>query len=358
MKKYDTNGYNSTQKKNIVSASTICQDFIQNRLYLNKAMMNSVEPYLESIKLQQLLNSLYEKIDLDKEILLVFTHIKREETHLNSLEPLQPLFKRYSLGFERCIHIWRKKCSGDSLLLFNDSFVDPLVGATSTSAVDPQHEQQQQQLRNKTSSPGDRRSLSSNLTAAAAALSAATLAASNLNSTKNVINSSISINIKGDEELEDDVDNDMVDGDDEAAAMTQSPEMKHHKYYSEMNLFTKQLNTSVAGGATAAATSTPQTTVHGSNLKKKLIEENSVEQTPTGGNAQRRVSSSISVETQTINNTAAEDDRASSPPQPVLNRPTAISSSPDEIEKLNQELKSAREMINQLKMNEARLAER
>lgn len=108
-----------------VGAGTICQDFIQNRLYLNKAMMNSIEPFLESIRLQQMLNSLYEKIDLDKEILLVYTHIKREESYLSSLEPLQPLFKRYSLGFERCIQIWRKKCSADSLLLCNS--LDPVL---------------------------------------------------------------------------------------------------------------------------------------------------------------------------------------------------------------------------------------
>ena len=37
------------------------------------------------------------------------------------MEPLQPLFRRYSLGFERCIQIWRKKCSADSLLLFNEA---------------------------------------------------------------------------------------------------------------------------------------------------------------------------------------------------------------------------------------------
>lgn len=87
--------------------------------------MNSIEPFLESIKLQQLLNSLYEKIELDKEILLVYTHIKREEPYLSSLEPLQPLFKRYSLGFERCIQIWRKKCSADSLVVCNG--FDPLA---------------------------------------------------------------------------------------------------------------------------------------------------------------------------------------------------------------------------------------
>lgn len=104
----------------MIPQAVVCQDVIQNRLYLNKAMMNTVEPYLQTVKLQQLLNSLYEKIDLDKEILLVFTHLKREERHLSSVEPLLPLFRRYSLGFERCIQIWRRKCSADSLLLFND----------------------------------------------------------------------------------------------------------------------------------------------------------------------------------------------------------------------------------------------
>lgn len=106
----------------LVGSSTICQDFIQNRLYLNKAMMNTVDKYLETIKLHQTLAELCEKIDLDKEILLVFTHLKQEEKYLSSLEPLQPLFRRYSLGFERCIQIWRRKCSADSLLLFNDRF--------------------------------------------------------------------------------------------------------------------------------------------------------------------------------------------------------------------------------------------
>ena len=84
--------------------------------------MNTVEKHLETIKLHQSLIELYEKIDLDKEILLVFTHLKQEEKYLSSSEPLQPLFRRYSLGFERCIQIWRRKCSADSLLLFNDRF--------------------------------------------------------------------------------------------------------------------------------------------------------------------------------------------------------------------------------------------
>ena len=111
----------SDDKNRLFKSSSICQDFIQNRLYLNKAMMNTIEPYLEKIKLQQFLSDLYERIDLDKEILLVFTHLKREEKYISSTEPLQPLFRRYSLGFERCIQIWRKKCSADSLLLFNDA---------------------------------------------------------------------------------------------------------------------------------------------------------------------------------------------------------------------------------------------
>lgn len=115
------------ENKSFVNSSTICQDFIQNRLYLNKAMMNAIEPHLEMVKLQQMLESLYEKIDLDKEILLVFTHLKREENYLNSLEPLQPLFKRYSLGFERCIQIWRKKCSADSLLMIDENSAESFL---------------------------------------------------------------------------------------------------------------------------------------------------------------------------------------------------------------------------------------
>lgn len=121
----------------VVGSSTICQDFIQNRLYLNKAMMNTVDQYLETVKLHQTLAELCDKIDLDKEILLVFTHLKQEEKYLSSLEPLQPLFRRYSLGFERCIQIWRRKCSADSLLLFNDRFNSNslLAGANPSTQV-------------------------------------------------------------------------------------------------------------------------------------------------------------------------------------------------------------------------------
>ncbi len=99
--------------------SSICHSFIQNRLYMNKAMMNVIEPYLIKIKIQDILSDLYEKVDLDKEILLVFTHLKKEEQHLSSFEALQPLFKRYALGYERCIQIWRKKCYADNLIINN-----------------------------------------------------------------------------------------------------------------------------------------------------------------------------------------------------------------------------------------------
>lgn len=92
-------------------------------------MMNSIEPFLETIKLQELLDSFYEKIDVDKEILLVFTYLKKEEKFLDAWDSLEPLFRRYSLGFERCIRIWRKKCSADSLLLANDR-----LGGKSASA--------------------------------------------------------------------------------------------------------------------------------------------------------------------------------------------------------------------------------
>ncbi|RNA21643.1 hypothetical protein BpHYR1_040813 [Brachionus plicatilis] len=97
-----------------LNSSTICQDYVQNRLFLNKSLMNSIEPFLQTVRVEKMMDNLMEKINLDKEILL------REDTYLTSLEPLQPLFKRYSLGFERCIQIWRKKCSADQLLLYNN----------------------------------------------------------------------------------------------------------------------------------------------------------------------------------------------------------------------------------------------
>jgi hypothetical protein len=59
------------------SLSTVCQSFVQHRLYLNKAMMNVIEPHLNTVKLNEILTDLLEKIDLDKEILLVFTHLKK-----------------------------------------------------------------------------------------------------------------------------------------------------------------------------------------------------------------------------------------------------------------------------------------
>lgn len=96
----------------------VCQDYVQNRLFLNKSLMNAIDPHLGSIRLHKMMTMLGEKIELDKEILLVFSHIKREEKYLSIHEPLQPLLRRYSLGYERVIQIWRKKCCGDSLVAF------------------------------------------------------------------------------------------------------------------------------------------------------------------------------------------------------------------------------------------------
>ncbi|CAF0891841.1 unnamed protein product [Brachionus calyciflorus] len=117
---FKTSSQKDIDNFSIFTKSTICQDFIQNRLFLYKSMMNTIEPFLKTIKIEKMMENLLEKINLDKEILLVFSHLKREDTYLNSMEPLEPLFKRYSLGFERCIQIWRKKCSADQLLLFNN----------------------------------------------------------------------------------------------------------------------------------------------------------------------------------------------------------------------------------------------
>ena len=102
--------------------TTCCQDFIQHRIFLNKSLLNTIESNINEIKLTKIVENLDEKIKLDKEILLIFSHIKREEKYLNSFEPLQPLFRRYSLGYERVIQIWRKKCCGDNLIILNSGF--------------------------------------------------------------------------------------------------------------------------------------------------------------------------------------------------------------------------------------------
>jgi hypothetical protein len=97
--------------------------------------MNTVEPFLEQIKLQQILMILNDKIDLDKEILLVYAHLKQEEKYLSSNEPILPLFKRYSLGYERVIQIWRRKCSADSLL--NEAVIFSNVANNESANTDP-----------------------------------------------------------------------------------------------------------------------------------------------------------------------------------------------------------------------------
>jgi hypothetical protein len=121
---YDSKEFKNESVFKNTGISTICQELIRNRLYFNKSVMNLIEPNLEKVKLQQLLAKINDKINFDKEILLVYTHLKREEKYISSAEPIEPLFRRYSLGFERCIQIWRKKGSADSLLLMNDKLND------------------------------------------------------------------------------------------------------------------------------------------------------------------------------------------------------------------------------------------
>jgi hypothetical protein len=98
--------------------------------------MNTVEPFLEQIRLQQILTVLNDKIDLDKEILLVYAHLKHEEKYLASNEPILPLFKRYSLGYERVIQIWRRKCSADRLLNEASIFLDSSNNADTSALME------------------------------------------------------------------------------------------------------------------------------------------------------------------------------------------------------------------------------
>jgi hypothetical protein len=226
--------------------AVVCQDVIQNRLYLNKSMMNSVEPYLQTIKLEQLLNNLYEKIDLDKEILLVFTHLKREEKHLSSIEPLQPLFRRYSLGFERCIQIWRRKCSADSLLLFNDKFNSSSNNNNSNSKskqyiqqldklyiVDNEESDQLDQLHSSYSSsalaiPTNGKKVSSSIAAAAVAASAAAASLSFNNHYHNLADCYLTTT---QENINDECNLSRINNN------TNSPP-KNQKFFSEVNLYT------------------------------------------------------------------------------------------------------------------------
>lgn len=109
--------FNGKKSIEIEQSEALCQSYIQTRLFLNKSLMNSIETHLKSIKIHHILENVNKKIELDKEILLVYSNIKHEEKHLRPNEPLQPFLKRYSLGYERVIQIWRKKCSADNLFI-------------------------------------------------------------------------------------------------------------------------------------------------------------------------------------------------------------------------------------------------
>ncbi|CAF1338309.1 unnamed protein product [Didymodactylos carnosus] len=81
---------------------------VQTRLFNHKSILNVVEPFLSKPKLFHIINSLNEKVNVDKEILLVYSHIKTQEKQITTNNALLPLFKRYALAYERIIQLWRK----------------------------------------------------------------------------------------------------------------------------------------------------------------------------------------------------------------------------------------------------------
>ncbi|CAF0832819.1 unnamed protein product, partial [Didymodactylos carnosus] len=81
---------------------------VQTRLFNHKSILNVVEPFLSKPKLFHIINSLNEKVNVDKEILLAYSHIKTQEKQITTNDALLPLFKRYALAYERIIQLWRK----------------------------------------------------------------------------------------------------------------------------------------------------------------------------------------------------------------------------------------------------------
>ncbi|CAF1130040.1 unnamed protein product [Didymodactylos carnosus] len=81
---------------------------VQTRLLTHKSLLNVVEPFLSKTKLFNIIDSLNEKVNVDKEILLAYSHIKTQEKQITTNDALLPLFKRYALAYERIIQLWRK----------------------------------------------------------------------------------------------------------------------------------------------------------------------------------------------------------------------------------------------------------
>lgn len=88
-------------KRRFSAASNNSFEEIQTRLYEHQSMLNLVEPSLSKTKLFALLDDLNEKVTMDKQILLAYSHIKTHEKQLPANEPLLPLFKRFALAYER-----------------------------------------------------------------------------------------------------------------------------------------------------------------------------------------------------------------------------------------------------------------
>ena len=76
-------------------------DDIQTRLFQHKAILNLVEPYLSRTKLYTVMDTVSQKVAMDKEILLAYAHIKSHEKQIPLGEPLLPLFKRFAFAYER-----------------------------------------------------------------------------------------------------------------------------------------------------------------------------------------------------------------------------------------------------------------
>ncbi|CAF3786055.1 unnamed protein product [Rotaria magnacalcarata] len=98
-------------------------DDIQNRLFQHKAILNIIEPHLSRTKLYSVIDNLGNKVSMDKQILLAYSHIKTHEKQIPFGEPLLPLFKRFAFAYERIIQLWRRVT--DSALI--DECTDDII---------------------------------------------------------------------------------------------------------------------------------------------------------------------------------------------------------------------------------------
>lgn len=105
-------------------------DEVQNRLFQHKSILNLVEPFLSRTKLYSVMENLTNKVSMDKQILLAFSHIKSHEKQIPFGEPLLPLFKRFAFAYERIIQIWRRVT--DSTLI-DECTDDVLIDQTNTT---------------------------------------------------------------------------------------------------------------------------------------------------------------------------------------------------------------------------------